>query len=283
MRQSRLAVLLLAIALLVGMVLASSATADRPPNPRLVPVQLALGDSWAAGVGASVPAEGYVPQLYQKLLADYDCPSPGQETADGCPLLELENLAVGGATTDTMVANQFPEALSLLESHNGDGNPYNDAEPVTVHIGGNDVTGPILAACLGGLTENCVATIQFELSDFQSDLNSAMDQLRDAAGDGIIVLGTYDNPIDDPLCRYYSIPGATQLGALVLEGSSISPGVNDIIDSVAASHGAYVADVYGDFDDLNDWAHDCLHPDDSGYDKVTEAFVEVMRPLLALD
>jgi lysophospholipase L1-like esterase len=285
MRNSRSAVLLLAIALLVGMVFASSATADRPANPKLVPVQLALGDSWAAGVGATIPTkDGYVPQLYQKLLQDYDCPSSGfQEGDDGCPLLELENLAVGGATTDTMVANQFPEAISLLKSHNGDGNRFNDAEPTTVHIGGNDVTGPILTACLGGLTPTCVATIQFELSDLQSDLNAAMSQLRDAAGDGIIVLGTYDNPIEDPSCRFFPIPGAVQLGALVLEGSALGPGVNDIIRSVAASHGAYVADVFNDFDDQNDWAGDCLHPDDSGYDKVTEAFVEVLRPLLGLD
>jgi hypothetical protein len=175
MRNRRPAVLLLAIALLVGMAFASSATADRPANPRLVPVQLALGDSWAAGVGATVSTEGYVPQLYQKLLQDYDCPSSGFQVADdGCPLLELENLSIGGATTDTMVANQFPEAISLLESHNGDGNAFNDVEPTTVHIGGNDVTGPILAACLGGLTPTCVATIQFELSDLQSDLNAAM-------------------------------------------------------------------------------------------------------------
>ena len=133
-----------------------------------------------------------------------------------------------------------------------------------------------------------MATIQFELSDLQSDLNAAMSQLRDAAGEGTIVLGTYDNPIDSPSCRYYSVPGARQLGALVLEGSVFSPGVNDIIRSVAASHGASVADVFNDFDDEivdgeNDWAGDCLHPDDSGYDKVTDAFLEVLGPLLDLD
>jgi lysophospholipase L1-like esterase len=300
MQGCRRVVMFLAIALLVGMVFGSSATADRPANPRLVPVQLALGDSWAAGVGASVPAEGYVPQLYQKLLQDYDCPSPGQEEADGCPLLELENLAVGGATTDTMVANQFPEAISLLESHNGDGNPYNDAEPVTVHIGGNDVTGPIIAACVDFstftvvYTDACVGTIQFELSDFQSDLNAAMATLRDAAGDGTIVIGTYDNPIDSPFCGLNHVSGGSELGRLALEGGALDDGtvmgVNGIIRSVAASQGAYVADVYGRFDDANDWfvnpltgQADCLHPDNSGYDTVTAAFVQVLGPLLDLD
>jgi lysophospholipase L1-like esterase len=104
------------------------------------------------------------------------------------------------------------------------------------------------------------------------------------------VIGTYDNPIDSPSCPLHNVEGAVQLGALVLEGSALGPGVNDIIRSVAASHGAYVADVFGDFDDANDWFRnprtgvaDCLHPDDSGYDKVTEAFVEVLRPLLGLD
>jgi GDSL-like Lipase/Acylhydrolase family len=303
MRQSRLAILLLAIALLVGMVLASSATADRPANPRLVPVQLALGDSWAAGVGATDPKEhGYVPQLYEKLLRDYDCPSAGdfREAAAGCPRLELENLAVGGATTDTMVATQFPEAISLLESHNGDGNPFNDVGPVTVHIGGNDVTNPIIAACVDFSTftvvysEACVGRIQFELSDFEADVNAAMATLRDAAGDGTIVIGTYDNPIESPFCGLHHISGGIELGALVLEGGVLDDGtvmgVNNIIRSIAEFRGVAVADVYGDFDPINDWFRDpvtgvadCLHPDDSGYVEVTAAFVEVLGPLLDLN
>jgi lysophospholipase L1-like esterase len=289
MRNSRSAVLLLAIALLVGMVFASSATADRPANPKLVPVQLALGDSWAAGVGATPPeVEGYVPQLYKALLKDYDCPSPGQpkEAADGCPQLELENLAVPGATTKDMIDDQFPEAIQLLELHNGDANPFNDVQPVTLHIGGNDVTDPIIDACLGGLTTACVERIQFEFAEFQTDLNRALGLLEAAAGNAVaIVIGTYDNPI--PTCVLATVPGAIQLGALVLEGAPGSPipeGLNDIIRRVAATYGDDVAEVFGDLAP-EDWVggNDCLHPDNSGYDKVTVAFLEALGPVLGLD
>jgi lysophospholipase L1-like esterase len=237
---------------------------------------------WAAGVGSTRPAkDGYVPQLYGALRKDHDCLSgQSQEATDGCPQLQLVNLAVGGATTPTMIAGQVPTAISLLETHNGDANPLNDVQLITLHIGGNDVTDPILAACLGGLTEACVATIQAEFAEFQTDLNRALGMLEAAAGNAVaIVIGTYDNPI--PTCFRATIPGAIQLAALVLEGAAGSPipeGLNDIIRRVADAYGDDVAEVFGDLAP-EDWVGgtDCLHPDDSGYDKVTVAFLEALR------
>jgi hypothetical protein len=55
---------------------------------------------------------------------------------------------VGGATTVSLIADQLPEATELLRSRNADRNPRNDVEVVTLHIGGNDVTGPIIDACV---------------------------------------------------------------------------------------------------------------------------------------
>jgi hypothetical protein len=47
---------------------------------------------------------------------------------------------------------------------------------------------------------------------------------------------------------------------------------------LAADHDAEVAEVYGDLDPNNDWVGgaDCLHPNDSGYEKVKDAFVQVL-------
>jgi lysophospholipase L1-like esterase len=284
---------LTAITLVVSAVAAAPAAAnesDLAPGP---PVQLSLCDSWAVGVGATDRTEdGYVPQLHEALQEQFDCHPAlaAPEASDKCKPLELVNLAVGGATTPTLISDQLPAAEVLLESRNFDDNPRNDVEVVTLHIGGNDVTNPVFEACIGGLTAFCIATIQGELAAYRADLDTALSALRDAAGaETRIVIGTYDNPI--PTCFRATIPGAVLLAALVLEGSSAVPGVpgvsdglQDIMRDVGADHGVEVADVFGELED-EDWVggQDCLHPDDSGYDKVTDAFLEVLlAPLRAV-
>jgi lysophospholipase L1-like esterase len=271
--------LLILVLLLFGAVTAAPAAAQDAPTTPVAPLQLSLGDSWAFGFGASMPSvEGYVPQLNEALQEDFNCSGAGpEESQAGCPQLELRNLAVGGATTPSMIAGQFPQAIPLLESRNGNLNPRDDVELVTLHIGGNDVTNPIIAACLGGLTPSCLQVIQTEFAAYESDLDAALSTLREAAGaDAPIVIGTYDNPI--ATCFLAAFPGAVQLGAVVLEGGpGVPQGLHDIIREVAARYDIQVAEVFGDLGP-QDWVggSDCLHPDDSGYDKVTVAFLEVL-------
>jgi lysophospholipase L1-like esterase len=275
---ARLGVLFSVLAL-VAAATASPAAVAKPGTVPGLPVQLSLGDSWAFGVGAAAPSEGgYVPRLNEALRQQYNCsPGAAKKAGKGCKHLQLVNLAVGGATTPTLIAGQLPEVVRILESRNSDKNPRNDVEVVTLHIGGNDVTFPILGACVSGLTTVCMQTIQTEFAALRSDLNVALSTLRNAAGpDTRIVIGTYDNPI--ATCQIGSIPGAVLLAAIVLEGGlGISQGLNDIIRDVAASHGVEVAEVFGDLGP-QDWVggSDCLHPDDSGYEKVTDAFLEVL-------
>jgi lysophospholipase L1-like esterase len=265
-------VAMLMAALLTMAVAAAPAAAEKP-------VQLALGDSWAFGFGATVPSEGgYVPRLHTALQQQFDCsPSDNPKPGQGCDL-ELVNLAVGGATTPTLTANQLPSAVSLLESSNGNSNPRDDVEVVTLHIGGNDVTNPIIAACLGGLSASCLAVIQSEFAAYRADLDPVLSALRGAAGPAArIVIGTYDNPI--ATCFLGTVPGAVQLADVVLEGAPpfVPEGLHDIMRDVAADHGVEVAEVFGDLGP-QDWVggSDCLHPDDSGYQKVADAFVEVL-------
>jgi lysophospholipase L1-like esterase len=271
--------LLLSVCLLLGTAAATPAAAARPDTKPVAPFQVSLGDSWAFGFGATVPGEGgYVPQLHEALKEDFDCSGAGPERARaGCKHLRLRNLAIGGATTPSMIQRQFPQAIPLLEARNGNRNPRDDVELVTLHIGGNDVTGPIIASCVGGPTPACLQVIEAEFAAYRSDLDGALSALRDAAGDDAsIVIGTYDNPI--ATCNLAGVPGAVQLADVVLEGGSGVPqGLHDIMRVVAARYDVQVADVFGDLGP-QDWVGgaDCLHPDDSGYDEVTDAFLEVL-------
>lgn len=247
------------------------------------PLQLSVGDSWGYGYGASVPAEtGYVPVLYAQLKAGFDCsPSDNPKPNQSCEKLELTNLSVPGATTPTMIAGQLPQATSILQARNGNSNPRDDVEVVTVSIGGNDVVNPILGACLGGLTPACGGVIAAEFLAYQTDLNQALGALRAAAGpDTRIVIGTYDDGISQ--CYLSAIPNSGLLAQVVLEGHPATPftgGIHDIMRAVGAAHGVEVAEVYGDLSP-GDWVGgtDCLHPVDSGYAKVADAFADVLIP-----
>jgi hypothetical protein len=94
------------------------------------------------------------------------------------------------------------------------------------------------------------------------------------------VIGTYDNGISQ--CYLGAVPNSGLLATVVLEGHPATPfafGIHDIMRSVGAAHGVEVAEVYGDLSP-GDWVGggDCLHPNDSGYAKVAQAFVDVLSP-----
>lgn len=255
------------------------------------PVYLALGDSWAYGEGATVPAvDGYAPQLEKALERELACPFPFgfhwgfHWDRKGCKQLQMVNLArpatetLPGVTAPLVASEQLPVAIPLLKARNGDHNPRNDVEVVTLHVGGNDVSGPIQAACIGGFTPECVTTFVTEMATFEADLDNVVGQLRSAAGaDTPIVLGTYDNPV--VYCNLNAIPGAAELGALVLEGAPDGSldGVHDVVRRVAAAYDAEVAEVFGQLG-AGDFigGDDCLHPTDTGYDLVTDAFLTAL-------
>jgi lysophospholipase L1-like esterase len=272
---SRVAVL--TATLLIALVAAAPAMAAKP-------VHLALGDSWAFGFGATVPSEtGYVALLSQALQSEFDCsPSDNAKPDQACSQLELNNIAVPGATTPTLIANQLPTAVALLEERNSDSNPRDNVEVVTVSIGGNDVTNPIIAACLAGITPSCINVIENEFAAYRSDLDQALSALRAAAGpDTRIVLGTYDNGIAQCFLTQIN-PAAPLLANIVLENQPpVVPsgqGLHDIMRDVAADYDVEIAEVFGDLGP-QDWVggNDCLHPDDSGYAKVALAFQEVLQ------
>ena len=283
MRHRKWTATLLTTLALATMGLATPATAgteaDTVPG---LPVYLALGDSWAYGQGAANSAtDGYVGQFDTALHQDLDClPATAQQAADGCKHLQLVNLArpatatLPGVTTALVAAEQLPGALPMLEARNGDRNPRNNVEVITLHVGGNDVSGPIQDACIAGFFFECQVAFFTAMATYEAELDYVVGELRNAAGaDTTIVLGTYDNPV--PYCILKDVPGAIQLGAVILEGTpdGALDGVHDVVRRVADRYDADVAEVFGQLG-AGDFVGgtDCLHPSNTGHDKVTEAF-----------
>jgi lysophospholipase L1-like esterase len=244
----------------------AGAESDDGPPPIGRPLYLALGDSVAAGVGASDPAvTGYVPRLYDRLRDEPSCQLLGRP---GCRSLALHNLAVGGATSTTLLTDQLPAAVDELRAHNGDRNPRNDVLVVTIDIGGNDVFS-VVPSCTAGPTPQCLALVQARLATFEANFTQILSQLRAAAGpDTVIVAMTYYNPL--PSCVRAAL---APLADVVLESGPGIDGLNDRIRRISAANGVQVADTYGKLGpgDLVGGT-DCLHPNDAGHQVIAEAF-----------
>jgi lysophospholipase L1-like esterase len=264
-------------ALLIGLGVPAQAAGAR--DVAGLPTQLELGDSWTYGQGASDPESGgYAGIVHQTNLSALDClPSADVELGFlGCRQLQREILArpateaLPGVTTDAVIAEQLDSAAALLESRNGDSNPRNDVEVVLLSVGGNDVFGPVIGACLGGLDPQCIGVINERLDHVEQNLDHILGSVRAGSGeDALIVVVTYDNPI--AFCPLGAVPGAIALGGLVLEGHPLLgiTGLNNVIRDTAATHGVLVADTFGQLGE-GDWVGDCLHPNDAGHAAIAD-------------
>jgi lysophospholipase L1-like esterase len=232
---------------------------------------LALGDSVAAGAGADEPAaQGYVPLLAERLAGELGC---GQDRSrPGCPL-RLENLAVGGATTTTLLRDQLPAALRLLREEP-------DVRLVTVTIGGNDVFLPVVTACAAAPQDPaCTRAVEQALQAADDGVDRVLRALAEAAAPSTtLAVMTYYNPL--PACRLAPLQA---LGEQVLEGRGDQPGLNGVLRARAAEHGAVVVET-GRLTDPADFVgdRDCLHPSGRGHARIARAFVDVVaEPVLA--
>lgn len=218
-------------------------------------VYLALGDSLAAGIGASNrQSTAYVPLFYHFLSERLPC-------ASGCSRLRLENFGVSGATAATLISDQLPRALDLVRA--------GSVKVVSIDVGANDVLSQV-EMCSSLTPIDCLASVQVAMSRFADDFGRIIRELRLAGGPGLsIVAMTYYNSVPTCDLSHYS-----SLAELLLEGGPfVGKGLNAFIRDIAAGYSARVADLAGKLTPTDyTGGADCWHPRDSGYAKIADQF-----------
>lgn len=215
---------------------------------------VALGDSLAAGVGASSSSHGYVGVLSAALTA-----SAG--------VTESFNYGQSGATSASLRGSQLASALARI-------NDPSDTTYVTIEIGGNDL-----------LNGTCNTNWDEPACPFRDNFSDTLDDLLAAlaADPGTATLATmaYYNPstgrgssaeadLDAKLFGANGIPNATDTGADV--------GLNDVILQESLSRGLPMADPYPYFKTAGQaWmSNDGIHPNDNGYAAIAQTFCDVV-------
>ena len=239
---------------------------------------LALGDSIAAGTGASTPADDYVNLVYQYELAVH-------------PGLQVVNLACGGATSTSVVlgpgcsystGTQLGDAKAFLAAHPG------QVIMATIDIGGNDVDGCVGS---GGINATCV---QSGLNSISTYLPQILSGLRSVDS----TLPIYGMSYYDPFLNQWLTGAAGQTLAQQSESGAVV--LNDLLIQLYTAGGAVTADTAGLFQTSNfaltgsyqgvtvpenvalicSWTLMCpgnnIHPNDAGHAEVALAFEHVI-------
>ncbi|HEX4220086.1 MAG TPA: GDSL-type esterase/lipase family protein [Acidimicrobiales bacterium] len=188
--------------------------------------QLSLGDSLAAGVGASTPANDYV-----NLVAAHE--------QAAMPGLQVENLSCGGATTDTMLngggacvytsGTQLGDAEAFLQAHPG------QVRYITIDIGANDVDNCLTG---GSISLTCIET---GLGTISSNLPQIVSGLEQAASSVPIFGMDYYDPF---LQQWVTGTSGQQLAT---ESAQLSSVLNGDLTRIYGSLGANPVDVQGPF------------------------------------
>lgn len=166
----------------VAMVVAAL-TLSAPANAHARPVEyVALGDSYAAGVGAPP----YDPASGDCLRSPVNYPSTW---AADHPRVMLKDVTCSGAATDDVWAEQ----LSALSRR---------TKLVTLTIGGNDNSGfsRSLNACLGGTDADCLAATtagaEYARTVLVTDLVELYDEVQERSPKAKVVVLNYPQLID---------------------------------------------------------------------------------------
>jgi lysophospholipase L1-like esterase len=228
-----------------------------PPAPQPVANEyISLGDSLAAGLGASNSANGYVSLLYTHY----------QSTLGVTSILRLGQL---GATTSSLIGFQLGSAVNEI-------NGPSDTRVVTIDIGGSD----LLAGC--GFGSNLCAE-NFKL-DFERTLLSLQGALDGDPGDEPLIAMAYYNPdsgggadeagYDTKLLGTSKLLDCSDLGDEV--------GLNDAIAKIASLDEALLANPYPAFKapgaGQNFMSGDHIHANDAGHRAMADAFIAAGAP-----
>ena len=213
-------------------------------------VYLALGDSVAAGSGASDPGTtSYVGLVTEALRTKFG------------DTMTVESLATASHTTQLLIDEQLGRAVELFE--------VGDVRLVTITIGGNDlgIYAAHEACVLDPANPDC--PLEDGLLEVEERLDEIFGRLRAAAGPDVpIVVQLYPNLFSGTGHQF------TQ------QADTAFRLLNGVIIGVARSHDVLRADARQAFqgegrvlthllDDVPD-----AHPNDAGYEAIAEAFLE---------
>jgi lysophospholipase L1-like esterase len=245
------------LALAVGALSAACSGSSRGSTDSEAPeiagggVYLALGDSIAAGEGASDPeSTDYVARIATSI---------SEETGEAP---DVQSLAVSGATTQDLIDGQLGPALERIEAGN--------VQLVTITIGGNDmfeysadpdcVSDPVDPGC----------PLEEGLFDVEERLDRILGELREAAGETPVVINVYPQLFSGSGHDYErSAEKAFDL-------------LNGVIATVAERTGVLLADPRPQFTQRSrDLTHIDeepvdFHPNDTGYRVIADAFLNVL-------
>jgi lysophospholipase L1-like esterase len=256
------------ISAIVVVALASSVSADQPARN----YHIALGDSVAAGQGASVPEQlGYV-GIFDRF-----------NRANHRKTERFVNLAVSGESSFTFLGDQMARTLEIIND------PSTKVQVITLTIGANDFlpllrTEPCASNPVGA---PCRLVVASALTAFAGSYLVILSQLGIALaqdpGEGRILVTTYYNPFDgtgDPLEAPVDAALLGSDGAVDCAANKENPvkvGLNDIIVCFGGLVGAEVVDIYPLFNDaapaLTHIAEGDIHPNDDGHRAIAEAVI----------
>lgn len=245
----------LALAVLIPLAAVAPRADAARPSDRLY---VALGDSFAFGIGASDPAtQGYPAQLLEMLR------TPGVWRVG-----DLDNVSVPlFENSRSILDGQLSAALERIDD------PATDTRVATLGIGGNDLGfgGPCDEAPAG---EACGFVANY--TTLLASLSAAL--ARDRGPEALVVL-TYYNP-------FQGTPNESRWDDLLVgsdgrvdcsgEGEQI--GLNDLIACIGQRFGARVADVYPVLEGrIPELSAAGTHLNDTGYAIVAEVVTRVLR------
>jgi lysophospholipase L1-like esterase len=215
-----------------------------PPPPAKGGLYLALGDSISSGLGFSVP---WVSLYFNYLVSS------------GSGVTDLLNVAQGGATSASLLRDQLPRAVAVLDS------PF-DTLRVTIDIGLNDIR---YGVCDRANDETCALAGNLRL--LLKTLNAAL--ARDPGNETVQIMEYYNFDIATPR---ESVMRAKLLGDdLKIDCSAHGPdlGLNDLIHCIALEENAVPVDVLPAFDAAGAaYVIDDGHPNDAGNHAIARAF-----------
>lgn len=235
-----------------------------------------LGDSLAAGTGASSPTKDYVSDL-------------DRHEARRFPGLVAENLACGGATTGTVLSGggacEYADGTQLAQAEGFLRHHRHETAFVAIDIGGNDVDG---CASGSGIDASCVASGIALVAEQLPQILAGLDH----ADPGVAVLGmTYYDPF---LASWFTSPSEAH------ESATLAASFNHALVRAYHAAGASVADVTpifrtfdfaltGSYDgaavpqnvaNICAWTHECsqgdLHTNDAGHARLASAFEKTL-------